>query len=149
MNDLTKETAEILNIIVETSLNNNNANPRNLPPLNNDITSSDNNVKFHDYSYYVKILEKSDFVTVKWYMESDFSVSAIGRITLEFLEKGGYVNLYKEQEKQGIHKNKIESLEFKKLKWDAVNSEFLAKTRWWPLIIALASFVFSIFALFK
>lgn len=58
MNDYSEKTARILDEIIAVALKNNAANPRNLPPLNNDITASDPSVKYHAYQYCLNVLEK-------------------------------------------------------------------------------------------
>ncbi len=147
MNDFTEKTAEILDKIIEVTLKNNTANPRNLPPLSNDITASDLDVKYHGYQYYLDIIEKYDFVQVQKYL-GDFTVLAIDKVTADFMNNGGFSQLFDQERKRLKQQKEIEALKFKKLKWDAMVSEFQAKTKWWPLIISIISLLISVYLLF-
>ena len=113
------------------------------PPLGKDITSNDPNVKFHEYSYYIKILEKYDFIKVKWCMGNEFAVSTIDRITIDFMENGGFVTLFNDLKKQKQNQNKFDKIKNNKLINEYRLSSFKLKTFWVFFGISILSIIYN------
>lgn len=62
---------------------------------------------------------------------------------------GGWINYLEKMEEENALKEADEELERENKRWAIKQNKWLHTTRWWPLIIAIASFVISIYAAFK
>lgn len=149
MEELTKETADILDEILKTTLENGVATPNNLPPLNNDIISKTKEGIASDYTYYVSLIRNYDVAEVNIYLGNGFQVNPYDIKTLQFYNNGGFNHILEEDNLIKAREKEVADIEFKKLKWDANISSFQSKTKWWPLIISIISLGIALFAIFN
>jgi len=149
MEELTKETADILDLILKTTIEKGVATPKNLPPLNKDFISKTKEGIASDYTYYVSLIRDYDVAEVNIYLGNGFQVNPYDIKTLQFYNKGGFNHILEEDKIINAREKEIAEIEFKKLKWDAKISSFQAKTKWWPLIISIISLGIALFAIFN
>lgn len=147
MDELTLETADILDNILKIALENGVATPNNLPPLNNDFVSKTKEIIARDYTYYISLIKDYDVAEVNIYLGNGFQINPYDVKTLQFYKKGGFNYIYKQKLIEEKRAQEITEIEYRKLKWDEDISKFQAKTKWWPLIISIISLGIAITAI--
>jgi hypothetical protein len=77
----------------------------------------------------------------------DFLMVVKNRKTSLFIESGGFKSVFKHRQSELKRLRDNQIIEDEKLRHDALISEWMVKTKWWPHKIALASFIVSLIAL--
>ena len=85
----------------------------------------------------------------KGLVDEDVEVRMLTDFGLDVCNMGGWLEYLKLEESQQKIEEERQRRADEKLKYDMHISKYLYKTRWWPLIILLASLGVAIWALFK
>jgi hypothetical protein len=147
MENLTEKDVEILDSILEKIVKQGSVFSLDLPPLKKEYFSKFREIKSVEYSYYLEILTKYDIAIVDKRLDGSFTVSQLETKTINFYKQGGFRTVYQKHHFTESRKLELEDLEYKKLQWDYQISKFQAKTKWWPLIISVISFILAVTAL--
>jgi hypothetical protein len=107
---LTKNEADVLDIILKTIQGKEFMYVNQLPPFNKDHLSRHRSVKFSAYSEYISILENFKKIINITQTESDNYLFKPTSLTKEFYDNGGFRSLYEKQQKELIETKKIEEI---------------------------------------
>lgn len=145
MSIINENDAKILDNILAIALRKGVATNQNLPSLDNEFLSNQPEIKRKAYSYYIEIIEEKRLANVVRFKEG-FEVEPIPMKTQRFIENGGFLKEYRDNQKsieQNQTKEKLESeirnLTVKELKGNIFQLKF-----WWIIILINATISFLI-----
>jgi hypothetical protein len=96
-----------------------------------------------------KIISYFDEINIKcyYYKNNYFAINSKHDFVRDFLDKGGFRNIYIKQVKEEKKQGEIDLLNLKKLKSETRLSQLKLKTFWIFFILAALGFVLSVFSL--
>lgn len=136
MSIINENDAKILYNILVIALQKGVATNKNLPPLNNEFLSNQPEIKNKDYSYYIEIIEENKIADVARFKEG-FEVEPIPVKTQRFIENGGFLREYQDNQKereQNLTKEMQES-EIRKLTVKELKGNIFQLRLWWIILL--------------
>jgi len=130
-------------------------NDQNIHDILNELYQSKENTKFESELYGVmssgnNLINSFDKHLIdSGLIYKNQEVRTLTEAGIQVCKEGGWL-AYKSREAKVNAENKArQKAQDDKLMYDARISKYLYKTRWWPLIISIASGIVALFALFK
>lgn len=144
---LTPEIVEILDYIIQKSLANKCVYADELKPIGNTQLSLMKASLNADYKPYIEILENYNLIEISRTLSEGYQIKPKLPITQQFVNKGGFKQLYEEQQKENEHQKELKDLTLKKLHWDSKLSKWQANTFWWVFFLGLIGGISGIISL--